>query len=120
MPTTAPDAIVAQIEETFKYWTKCPALSPITSFDQLVRTHTGHYYDTDTRRFFGTRNPHMVAPGVTVECQTKVPEGVDPYLVTAWVIDPDKGRLAAQSVGRFRTLGAARRYGRRVAEYWPV
>lgn len=120
MPTITADTVVAQITEAFTHWGRVPALSTISSFDQLLRTYSGHYYDTDTRRFFGTRNPHLAAPGVTVECQSKAPEGVPPYLVTAWVIDPDNGRLTPQQVGRLWSLGGARRHARRVAEHWPV
>jgi hypothetical protein len=99
-----------------------PELSNILSFNELIRryqsnTVPGYFYDPDTKKWFGTRNPHLIAPGVTVECQTKAPEGVDKYAITVWTID-EVGDLRPSTLARRPTLGTANRYGRAVHEAW--
>lgn len=120
MPTITTESIIDSIAAEFVYWGGIPELARIASFDELLRRYEGHYYDVATRRFFGTRNPHLAAPGVTVECQSKAPDGVGPYLVTAWVRDPDTGRISPKAMGRRSSLGGARRHARRLAEAWPA
>ena len=43
---------------------------------------SGNYFDDRTLRFFGSRNFETVAPGATVELQTKAPG--DRYRVQIW------------------------------------
>jgi len=43
----------------------------------------GHYFDPDTLRWFGSRNFDTVAPGASVELQTKYPRD-DRYRVQIW------------------------------------
>jgi hypothetical protein len=97
-------------------------LSSVRSFDELVRlsrtsTHAAKYYAADTMRWFGTKNPHLAAPGITVENQSKAPDGVPRYVVTAWVLDDDGG-VRPVTVARRSTLDTARRYARAVAAVW--
>jgi hypothetical protein len=104
----------------FKYWNTLPVLFETWDLDTLRNTYqrqTGatHWFDAETLRFFGSRNLHVAAPGITVECQTNAPEGTPRYRVTAWVIDAEadfdtrkKGRITPQGVGSFWTLKAAR------------
>lgn len=120
MPTITAESITEAIAAEFVYWGAVPELARIASFDELLRRYEGHYYSADTRKFFGVRNPHLAAPGVTVECHTKAPDGVGPYLVTAWVRDPDTGRISPKAMGRRSSLGGARRHARRLAEAWPA
>ena len=106
------------IAEAFKYWETIPPLAAIRSMAELMRNHTGHYYDADTRRFFGTHNPHMPAKGVTVECQRKAPEGVPRYSIAAWVQDGDK--LQPVTIHRANTLREADRIAVHLSNKWPT
>jgi hypothetical protein len=99
-----------------------PELSSIISFNELIRryeanTVPGYFYDTKTKKWHGTRNPHLIAPGVTVECESKAPEGVDKYIITAWTIN-EVGDLLPFTLARRPTLGTANRYGRAVHAAW--
>lgn len=51
-------------------------------YDYTRRT-SGHYFNADTLRFFGSRNFETVVSGVTVELQTNAPG--DRYKVTVWI-----------------------------------
>ena len=51
---------------------------------------SGYYFDESTLRFFGSRNFETVAPGVTVELQTKAP--AERYRVQVWRVgEEEKG-----------------------------
>lgn len=128
MSETQRDEAEALIREAFRYWGEVPPLVGPGSIDDLQRNYEQqsgptHWFDRDTLRFFGSRNRHLVAPGVMVETQTKAPEGVGRYVVTAWVIDETAprdhrgmGRITPQKIGAFHTLAEARRVARFV--YW--
>jgi hypothetical protein len=99
-----------------------PPLANVQTFNELLRRYAnntvpGHFYDAETKRWFGTRNPHLVAPGVTVECQTNAPEGVDRYAITVWTID-DNGDIRPTNVARRATLGTANRYAAELHKVW--
>lgn len=123
---------VALIREAFKYWGEVPPLVGFCSIDELQRRYEyqsgpTHWFDPATLRFFGSRNRHLVRPGVMVETQTKAPEGVGRYVVTAWVIDEtaprdhrEMGRITPQKIGAFYTLAGARRVAVAVADCWEV
>lgn len=105
----------------FKGW-PIPKLADIRSFNELIRryaqnTPPGHFYDPETKRWFGTRNPHLAAPGVTVECQTKAPEGVPRYSIAFWVVD-DNGNILPTVIARRDTLGKANNFARAVHAVW--
>lgn len=116
--TVTTDEISDMIVDAFKYWDHIPPLADIRSMRELLALHTGHYYSNDTRRFFGTYNPHVPAPGITVECQRKAPEGMYRYAIVAWVQDGDK--LQPQTVHRARTLQQADRLAARLSAAWPT
>ena len=115
--TITSDDINDIIVDAFKWWDHIPPLTDIQYFSQLVREHTGHFYDADTRRFFGTHNPHMPAPGITVECQRNAPDGVPKYAITAWVLDD--GKLTPNTVHRADTLRQADRIAIQLSKAWP-
>jgi len=108
------------VSEAFKHWSTLPPLFEVTDLDILrsqYERQTGptHWFDAETLRFFGSRNLHVAAPGVTVECQTGAPEGCARYAVTAWVVDETaesdtrrRGRITPQRIGAFWTLNEAR------------
>lgn len=52
------------------------------SVDVRADYREGHYFDPDTLRWFGSRNFETVAPGVSVELQSKAPG--DRYKVEVW------------------------------------
>lgn len=121
-PTPTEATAAEDLVRIFSGATHVGSLVDIRSFAELVRRYEqnqqkGFYYAPDTMRFFGTRNPHLAAPGVTVECQTKAPEGMPKYSITAWVRMPN-GDIRPTSIGRRDTLGAARRYARAVYTVW--
>ena len=128
MATTTTTADV--IRQAFEYWGQVPALYPACSTDELQRNYENqsgptHWFDADTLRFFGSRNRHLVRPGVMVETQTKAPEGVGRYTVTAWVIDETAprdhrtmGRISPHKVGTFHSLREARRFEVEVSDWW--
>lgn len=70
--------------EGYRYALPTDTLS--TSWDIVTdyrnAPNSGHYFDADTLRFFGSRNFETVAQGVTVELQTRAPG--DRYKVTTW------------------------------------
>lgn len=118
------------IRREFQYWGQVPALYPVRSTDELQRNYEQqsgptHWFETGTLRFFGSRNRHLVRPGVMVETQTKAPEGVGRYAVTAWVIDEtaprdhrSMGRITPQKIGTFHSLTEARRFAVAVSDVW--
>lgn len=126
------DEAVGLIREAFQYWGEVPELSTYTDADHLRSEYEHqsgptHWFDPATLRFFGSRNRHMVAPGVMVETQMNAPEGVGRYAVVAWAIDHSEardhrrmGRITPQRLGSFGSLAEARRVARRVAECWEV
>jgi hypothetical protein len=120
------------IRHGFRYWDSVPALYLVCSTDELQRNYENqsgptHWFNPDTLRFFGSRNRHLVRPGVMVETQTKAPEGVGRYVVTAWVIDESaprdhrgNGRITPQKLGAFHTLTEARRFAVALSNSWEV
>jgi hypothetical protein len=61
----------------------------ISASDDVRRDYrNGHYFDTSTLRFFGSRNFATVAPGASVELQTNAPG--DRYRVTIWKSGTDR------------------------------
>jgi hypothetical protein len=118
------------IRQAFQYWDEVPPLYPVRSTDELQRNYENqsgptHWFDPDTLRFFGSRNRHLVRPGLMVETQTKAPEGVGRYAVTAWVIDVSAhrdhrtiGRIVPQKIGTFHSLTEARRFAVEVSDVW--
>lgn len=127
--TLRDEAREAILEET-KYWDSIPALVSYSSADELQRNYENqsgptHWFDRDTLRFFGSRNRHLVRPGVMVETQMNAPDGVGRYAVTAWVVDPtawrdhrEMGRITPNRLGSFHSLVEARRFAVAVAEVW--
>jgi hypothetical protein len=118
---TEQDAYI-DLTDLFSWQDSVPALLDVRSFDELVRRsktseHAKNYYSADTVRFFGTSNPHLAAPGVTVERQSKAPDGVPKYMVTAWTVTSD-GDISPVCVARRRSLDSARRYARAVCSVW--
>jgi hypothetical protein len=126
--STAADAVA----EAFRHWDTVPALSTFTDPAHLVQTYErqsgpAHYFDADTRRFFGSRHPATPAPGVYIETQTNAPDGYPPVVVVAWVWDTSAdadhrggARLTPVTVGKFHDRATARRFAADVAGAWPV
>jgi hypothetical protein len=85
-------------------------------YEQNKETGT-FFYSEQTMRFYGTRNPHLAAPGVTVELQTNAPDETPRYAITAWMRMPD-GEIRPTTFGRRDTLDSARRYARAVHAVW--
>lgn len=55
----------------------------ISTSDDIRRDYRdGHYFDDDTLRWFGSRNFATVAPGASVELQSKAPG--DRYRAEVW------------------------------------
>lgn len=109
------------INEAFKWHETVPALQRIASFAEIERRAPQHYYTAETRRFFGTRNPHVAAPGFTVELQTRAPEGQPPYPVIAWITWPEEQtELRPMTIAWCHTRDQAHRVARRLAKVWPA
>jgi hypothetical protein len=61
----------------------------LSQSDDVRRDYrSGHYFDADTLRWFGSRNFRTVAPGVSVELQTNAPWG-GRYKVELWRVEPN-------------------------------
>ena len=111
---------VLNIQEVFGG--NVPPLANVRTFNELLRRYAnnivpGHFYDAETKRWFGVRNPHLVAPGVTVECHTNAPKGVDRYAIVVWTID-DTGDIRPTTFARRATLGTANRYAAELHKVW--
>lgn len=120
--TTITDEIIA---EAFKYWGNPPRLSDHTDIAELRADYEEqagptHWFDSDTLRFFGSRNLELAAPGILIELQTNAPDGVDRYAVTAWVIHPDDNRLSPTLMERTETREAARMLADALHAAWPT
>lgn len=128
--TTETSTVADTIREAFKYWGAVPPLTTYASIDELERRYRyqsgpNHWFDPETLRFFGSRNRHLVRPGVMCETQTKAPECVGRYAVWAWVVDMDQpydhrsmGRISPQHLASFHSLTGARRFAVRVFDSW--
>jgi hypothetical protein len=111
----ARDAIAA----AFKWHRMVPPLQRLHSFDEIKRRAPKHYYTAETRRFFGTRNPRVAAPGITVELQTRAPEGQPPYAVHAWIVWPEEpDQLRPVTIAWAHTRDQAHRIARRIVKVW--
>jgi hypothetical protein len=102
-----------------------PELCGIVSTNELELTYRanrsgGHYFDPETLRCFGVRSFTLAAPGVAVECQSKAPEGVGRYRVTAWTWEDRDGvrELHPQNVARCYTRADAMRLARAIPAAW--
>jgi hypothetical protein len=87
------------IKLAFQYWGAIPKLAEYLSISELRRNYTGHWFDPETIRYFGSRNITMVRPGIVIEYQSKAPEGIDRYVITAFVVMED-GRISTYLIGR--------------------
>jgi hypothetical protein len=124
MNTTTKNDTAATIRAAFRYWDAVPALVEHTSEDALRRSYESqdgptHWFDADTLRFFGSRNREMVRAGLLVELQANAPAGVGRYVVTAWVVDAESGRITPQRVAEFHARTAAVRFAVDAATVWP-
>jgi hypothetical protein len=107
------------IARAFKWHQMVPPLQRLSSFAEIARRAPQHYYTKDTRQFFGTRNPHVAAPGFTVELHSKAPEGVPRYPVTAWISWPETPhQLNPVTIHWAHTRDEAHRVARRLAKVW--
>lgn len=111
------------IREAFKYWDEIPELAPQLSLAELIRTYerqmNSFYFHPDNLKFFGSRGGTLVSRGLYVECQTKTPEGMDRYRVTAFVIDRD-GCISPVGLERFATRREAVKFAVRVSDSWEL
>jgi hypothetical protein len=124
--------VADSIREAFKYWETVPPLAGYLSVSELEREYCNqsgacHWFDPATLRFFGSRNRHLIRPGVLVETQTKAPSTDMRYRVTAFVIDAtaardhrSMGRITPVGLGWFGSLTAARRFAAAAADLWPA
>lgn len=124
--------VADMVRQEFRYWGTVPPLCHHTDeealrLDYQHQSGRTHWFDADTLRFFGSRNRHMVRPGLMVETQTKAPEGVGRYVVVAWVVDETQpkdhrsmGRITPQKVGGFHSLRDARRFAVDAFASWPT
>jgi len=106
------------VADAFKYWDHIPDLCDFQQLHDIKRNHTGHFYDEATTRFFGSRNVHMPAPGITVELQSNAPTGYPRYAVTVWVWDD--GNLAPNTIAKCDTLREARKLAVELSTNWPT
>lgn len=123
-----PDEVVPTIVEAFRWWGTVPELCDAGSVNELVRMYEQgpgptHYFDGDTRRFFGSSNPDVPAPGLYIETQRNAPDGMAKVTVTAFVWDTGSDgppRLTPQLLGRFFDRRWARHFVRVASENWPA
>ncbi len=113
------------IHNTFRYHKQTSVLSSFTDVDELRAAYEAqdcptHWFDPDTLRFFGSRNMKLAAPGIMIELQTKAPDGVHRYAVTAWVTDPETNQLSPMLMERCETLQMARTLADALHAAWPV
>lgn len=99
-----------------------PPLANVPTFNELLRRYAnnsvpGHFYDAETKQWFGVRNPHLIAPGVTVEFHSNAPEGVGRYAIIVWIID-NIGDIRPETFDRRNTLSAANRYAAALHKVW--
>ena len=106
------------VAEAFRFWDYIPDLCSYEQLSDIKRKHTGHFYDDATIRFFGTRNAHVAAPGVTVELQTNAPDNYPRYAVTVWVWD--NTNLAPCTIEKCHTLSEARKLAVALSAEWPT
>jgi len=104
------------IKLAFQYWGAIPKLAEYLSISELRRNYTGHWFDIETIRYFGSRNMSMIRPGIIVECQSKAPEGVDKYAITAFVMED--GRISTQLIGRETSRVKAVKYAVKAYDYF--
>jgi hypothetical protein len=108
----------AMAMEAFKWWDHVPDLCDFQQLSDIKRHHDGYFYDEATVRFYGSRNIHVAAPGVTVELQTNAPTGYPRYAVTVWVWDNKD--LYPNTITKCHTLREARKLAVELSTNWPT
>lgn len=122
MTLTTTTATLDTISKRFAHWLAVPQLSSyldLTELRQDYERQAGNtvFFSPENIRFFGGRNGHLAAPGIYVETQTRAPETVGRYSVTAWV--HGNGRLQPIQLARFDTLARARWFAQQASACWP-